>query len=248
VNDAGVERDGAGGDRTLAESVAHEIVAAGGSAVASTDDLCGRAGCETLVARSLETFGRVDALVHNAGTILFGPVDEQPPDAVERVLAVQAVAPFWLCRAVWPSMRRAGYGRIVLTVSGVALSFVRALDDVSAYALGKGAQFGLMNSLAKEGEPYGIRVNAISPVAATRMYRGATEPGELAPELVAPAVALLASEECAWTGVVVRAADGRFSVGTFESSTEVSLGRRPAQTDVLAERLGAIVPTRTGEA
>jgi NAD(P)-dependent dehydrogenase (short-subunit alcohol dehydrogenase family) len=67
------------------------------------------------------------------------------------------------------------------------------LRDLAAYAMGKGAQFGLMNALPAEGEPHGIRVNAISPVAATRMLRRRVDPGEMRPEQVAPGVVFLAS-------------------------------------------------------
>jgi NAD(P)-dependent dehydrogenase (short-subunit alcohol dehydrogenase family) len=244
VHDAGVERDGSGGDPALAESVAADL----GAALACADDLAGREGCERLVARTVDTLGRIDALVHNAGTVLFAPIEEQVPEAVERLVAVQALAPFWLCRAAWPALRATGSGRVVLTVSGVAMSVERALDDVSAYALGKGAQYGLMNALAKEGAPHGIRVNAISPVAATRMYRAPTAAGELAPEQVAPAVALLASDACQWNGVVVRAAGGRFSVGYWTSSDELELGSAPSSPEELQDRLAAVVPIRTRQA
>lgn len=237
VHDAGLDPDGGGGDASLAEAVAAEIVGAGGTAIADAEDLGRRAGCEALIGHALSAFGRVDALVHNAGLVAFAPIEEQEPDLAERVIAVQAVAPFWLCRAVWPSMRRAGYGRIVLTVSGVALSVGRAMDDLAPYALGKGAQYGLLNSLAAEGAPHGIRVNAISPVAATRMYRGDTAAGELAPELVAPAVALLASERCAWSGLVLRSADGRLSAGRWVDGPELDLGRTPVAPEVVASRL-----------
>jgi NAD(P)-dependent dehydrogenase (short-subunit alcohol dehydrogenase family) len=138
-------------------------------------------------------------------------------------------------------MRRQKYGRIVLTVSGVALSVESAMTDVTAYAVGKAAQFGLMNALAKEGEGAGIVVNAISPVAATRMYRGAAAEGELTPEQVAPAVAFLASSACHVTGVVLRAADGRFAVGRYALNDGVDLGREPVSPDVVAERWEEIV-------
>src|SRR5690625_4739894 len=84
--------------------------------------------------------------------------------------SVNIDAPFWLTRAAWPVMKRQKYGRIVLTVSGHGL---KTFDDsdVTAYGIGKGAQFGLMNGLASEGKKHGILVNAISPVAATRIFR-----------------------------------------------------------------------------
>jgi NAD(P)-dependent dehydrogenase (short-subunit alcohol dehydrogenase family) len=241
VHDAGVARDGSGGDPAVAAAVVAEIEAHGGRAAASGADLCDRGGCEQVVSDAVEALGGVDVLVHNAGLVDFAGIEEQEPAVVERILAVQAVAPFWLCRAVWPLLRERGSGRIVLTVSGVALGVDRALPDVSPYALGKAAQFGLMNSLAVEGEPHGIRVNAISPVAATRMHRGPAEEGELSPELVAPAVAFLASDACDRSGLVVRAADGRFSVGAYDWGPELDLGRIPVGPEDVRDALPALL-------
>ncbi len=76
------------------------------------------------------------------------------------------------------------------------------------YSVSKGAQFGLMNALAGEGMDTGILVNAVSPIAATRIFRRQTAPGELTPESVAPGVAMLASRDCPVTGTVLTAAGG----------------------------------------
>jgi NAD(P)-dependent dehydrogenase (short-subunit alcohol dehydrogenase family) len=238
VHDAGVERDGRGGDPTLAAAVAAQIGDRGGSALASVEDVGDRAGCEALVARTLERFGRLDALVHNAGVVSFAAIADTDDEAWERMTRVNAAAPFWLCRAAWPTLRQRGYGRIVLTVSGVAMSVERALDDLAAYSVGKASQFGLMNALAAEGATHGILVNAISPVAATRMSREPAAPGTLTPEHVAPAVAFLASSRCGLSGVVVRVAGGRISTGSFGYGPEVDLGVRPAPPETIA----ALVP------
>jgi NAD(P)-dependent dehydrogenase (short-subunit alcohol dehydrogenase family) len=151
VHDAGVARDGSGGDPSLAGSVAAEIEARGGTALTSAEDLTDRDGCEAVVARAVERFGRLDALVHNAGLVVFAPIEETSSEAWERMARVHVDAAFWLCRAAWPVMRAQRYGRIVLTVSGVAMSVERAAGDLAAYSAGKAAQFGLMNSLAAEG-------------------------------------------------------------------------------------------------
>jgi NAD(P)-dependent dehydrogenase (short-subunit alcohol dehydrogenase family) len=236
VHDAGVDMRGLGGDPGVARAVADGIRAAGGEAVACSDNLQSREGCERVVAAALEAFGRLDVLVHNAGLVAFAGAEDTDEDVWERLVAVNVAAPFWLARAALPAMKRERYGRIILTVSGVAMSVESAMKDVTAYAVGKAAQYGLMNALAAEGAEHGIRVNAISPVAATRMYRGEAASGELEPEQVAPGVAFLASEQCDVSGVVLRAGGGRFMIGRYVLHEPLQdLGREPTP-EAVAER------------
>jgi NAD(P)-dependent dehydrogenase (short-subunit alcohol dehydrogenase family) len=244
VHDAGVDRDGRGGDLTVAAAVAAEIAERGGSAVSSVEDVGVRAGCEQLVTGALGRFGRLDALVHSAGVVSFAPIEETGEEAWERMARVNVAAPFWLCRAAWPAFRRQGYGRVVLTVSGVAMSRDRAMDDLAAYSVGKASQFGLMNALAAEGAPHGILVNAISPVAATRMSREPAAPGTLTPEHVAPAVVFLASRRCELSGVVLRVAGGRISAGSYGYGPEVGVGPEPAAPEAIAALLPELLGAR----
>lgn len=102
--------------------------------------------------------------------------------------------------------------------------------------MGKMAHFGLMVALAAEGREHGILSNAISPVAATRVYTRHAEPGELKPEQVAPGVLFLASDACAITGVVLSAADGRFAVRRWARSEGVDFGGEPVEPEQIAER------------
>lgn len=244
VHDAGVDRDGRGGDPAVVERVVDEIAARGGDAVGSRENLAGREGCEALVAGAVERFGRLDALVCNAGVVEFAPIAETAPDAWERMMQVNIAAPFWLCRAAWPTLRRQAYGRIVLTVSGVALSVDRATDDLAAYSMGKAAQFGLMNALAAEGAAHGILVNAVSPVATTRMSRDPVSADALAPAHVAPLAAFFASRSCRVSGVVVRAAGGRFSSGAYVYGPEVDLGSEPVSPETVAALLPDLLEAR----
>jgi NAD(P)-dependent dehydrogenase (short-subunit alcohol dehydrogenase family) len=234
VNDAGVERDGSGGDPDVVAEVAREI---GTGAMPSSDDLRDGPACDALVARILERFGRLDALVHNAGTVSFAALEDTTDEIWRTTMGVHADAAFRLCRAAWPAFRRQAYGRIVLTVSGVALSVERATDDLAAYSAGKGAQFGLLNALAVEGAPHGIRVNAVSPVAATRMSRG----GAASPEHVAPVVSFLASGSCTTTGVVVRVAGSRLSTGAYVNGPELDAGDGPMSAEQLAAALPQLI-------
>lgn len=235
VHDAGVERDGTGGDPGIASGVAQDIISGGGAAEAEVQDLSTRYGCEQLISTVLARHGQIDALVLNAGIVRYHGIVDTLEEEWDRMLAVNVTAPWWLCRAVWPHMAARGYGRIVMTVSGFALRAVPGAD-VTAYSTGKGAQLGLMNALAAEGQSVGIRVNAVSPIAATRIFRRRTQPGELTPEAVAPGVTVLASTACPGTGHVLVAAGGTWALDAMTRTTEIDLGP-DAQPEAVLELL-----------
>jgi NAD(P)-dependent dehydrogenase (short-subunit alcohol dehydrogenase family) len=236
VHDAGVDLNGNGGDRSVADGAVEEIVAAGGRAVPSYEDLAADGAAARIVGETMERFGRVDVLVSNAGLLGLAPIEEIDDALFGRMVAVNVEAPFLLCRAVFPSMKANGYGRIVLTTSGRALYVDAGMSGLAAYSVGKGAQLGLMISLAAEGLPHGIHVNAVSPVATTRMTLSRPAENEMTPEHVAPGVAYLASSACNVSGVVLRAAGGRFSVASYAPSDGVDLGPGPIEPEAVAER------------
>ncbi|HLX57766.1 MAG TPA: SDR family NAD(P)-dependent oxidoreductase, partial [Ktedonobacteraceae bacterium] len=196
VHDAGVSLDGTGFDAGVADAVTREITSEGGNAQSCYENIESREGCLRLIDAALSRFGRLDILIHNAGWISFTALEEMSRALLERILNIQVAAPLWLSQAAFPIMRHQRYGRIVFTTSGRAMFLNDALPALSGYAIGKMAQLGLMNVLGKAGADDGICVNAISPVAATRMFRSAVAPGELRPEQVAPGVAFLASSQC----------------------------------------------------
>ena len=235
VHDAGVEQDGSGGDPSVADAVVAEIVGRGGSASAAYENLDSREACRSVVAATVGAHGRLDVLVSNAGLARFAGIEETEPETWELLRNVHIEAPLWLAQAAFPHMRRARYGRMVFTVSGHGLERTGAAD-LTAYFVCKAATYGLMNALAGEGEPHGILANAVSPVAATRMYRRSAAPGELLAEHVAPGVAFLASGRCTTSGTVLRAADGRFSLGRWATTAGVDLGREPATPEDVAGR------------
>jgi NAD(P)-dependent dehydrogenase (short-subunit alcohol dehydrogenase family) len=236
VHDAGVELDGTGGDPAVADAVVEEIRRSGGVAEPSYEDLTDPRAPERLVDFTIDRFGRLDALIHNAGLLAWSAIEETGDDVWSRIRAVGVDSAFALARSAFPVMKGQGYGRIVLTTSGRAMYVDASLPGLSAYSMAKGAQIGLMIALAAEGEPHGILVNAISPVAATRMLHRDVRGAELLPELVSPGVAFLASSECDVSGVVLRAADGHFSCARWDFSPGIDLGRRPASPDVIADR------------
>lgn len=232
VHDAGVQRDGTGHDPAVAHTVVTDIQAAGGTAFAETQDLSTREACQALIDAVETRCGRLDVLVHSAGLVVYKGIAQTTDKEWERQLRVNIEAPFWLCRAAWPIMQYQQYGRIVLTVSGYGLKWFDN-SDVTAYGVGKAAQFGLMNGLAGEGRQHGILVNAISPVAATRIFRREVAPDELRPESVAPGVVFLGSQLCTWTGKVLQIAGGRCAVGAFEVNEALDLGPQTTPEQVM---------------
>ena len=128
---------------------------------------------------------------------------------------IHVQASTWLAQAAFSVMARNGYARIVLTTSDRAIYKQYAQRGLAAYAMGKMAQIGLMNILAAEGEERGILVNAVSPVAKTRMWGVEEEPDELRPDQVAPGVLYLASPDCRETGYILRASNGQFTAARW---------------------------------
>jgi len=232
VHDAGVAQDGSGFDPTVADSVVAEISAAGGTALACYENLEDRISCGRVIELAVARFGQVDALVHNAGLVVFADLDDTGPAIWDRMTAIGIDAPFHLARAAAPHMRRRGYGRIVLTSSGRAMSVENCRPGLVAYSVTKMAQVGLMVGLAAELGKAGVCVNTISPVAATRALRRSAP--ELLPELVAPGVAFLASSACAMSGIVLHAAGGRFSTSLSNRTKEVDFGSVPATPEQIA--------------
>lgn len=232
VHDAGVDRSGQGHDASVAQGVAAMIRERGGRAVVATQDLSSQEGCEALVDQTLTECGRLDSLIHSAGLVFYKGVEDTTPQEWQTLRQVNIDAPFWLCRAAWSTMRQQNYGRVVLTLSDYGLQPYEG-SDVTAYGVGKAAQFGLMNMLAGEGVAHGILVNAICPVAATRIFRRKVAPDELLPEAVAPGVLFFASRTCQLTGKVLHARDGRFALGHYQVLTEEDLA-----ADLTSEAVG----------
>ncbi|HVU72592.1 MAG TPA: SDR family NAD(P)-dependent oxidoreductase [Mycobacteriales bacterium] len=230
VNDLGSSAGGDGSDAGPAAAVVEEITAAGGSAIPDVHDVSCPAAADALIGAALERWGRIDALVNNAGIIRFAGLPDADADNLEAHLAVHVNGTFNTVRAAWPHFTAAGYGRIVNTTS----SGVFGLPVNLAYATAKGGIIGMTRSLAVAGEAAGIRVNAIAPAASTRM--GARKKGddpEMDPALVAPMAAYLAHESCPVTGEVYTAGAGRFA-RLFLATTPGYVQTAPTVEDVAA--------------
>jgi NAD(P)-dependent dehydrogenase (short-subunit alcohol dehydrogenase family) len=211
VNDLGSTLDGSSGGSPAADAVVAEIRAAGGEAIADGGSVSDPAGAQGLVQRALEAWGRIDVLVCNAGILRdrsFAKMELADFEAVVDVHLMGAVLPI---KAAWETLRAQAYGRVVLTTSSTGLY---GNFGQTNYGAAKLALVGLMNSLKLEGGKADIRVNAISPIAGTRMTEGVMTPEMLAalkPEFVTPGVIHLASEN-APNGAILTAGAGVFAL------------------------------------
>ena len=207
------------GDVAGAHDLAGEIRAGGGAAVGVEADLADEATAGALVEAATGAFGRLDAVINNAGILRSNEIDRTTDTLWDEVMAVNLRAAFGLTRAAWPLMAAQGGGRVVFVTSNSGLLGV---PGSSAYAASKAALWGLVRVLALEGAELGIATNAVAPIAFTPMSaRSRAAPpswrtGEgdawahrLDPALVSPVVAFLAHERCPLNGEVLSAAGGR---------------------------------------
>ncbi|MBR1220659.1 SDR family NAD(P)-dependent oxidoreductase [Bradyrhizobium sp. U87765 SZCCT0131] len=239
VNDFGGARDGSGGSLGPADAVVEEIRKAGGEAMADGADVSNREQVEAMVAKATEKWGQVDLLVANAGILRdksFGKMEE---DDFRKVLDVHLVGTFNCCKAVWNGMRERNYGRIVLTTSSSGLfgNFGQA-----NYGAAKAAMAGLMNVLAEEGRKTDIRVNTISPTAATRMTEELLPPQALEllkPESITPAVLYLLGAD-APTRTIMGAGAGSFAVIRIVETEGVNLPPEEWTPDAIAAHFAEI--------
>ncbi len=209
VNDLGSSQDGSGFSDSSAGQVAEEIKASGGLAVANFDNVVTNA--DNIVKTALDTFGTVDILVNNAGVLrdkIFAKMDDESWDIV---LNVHLKGTYSCIKAVWPTMRKKKYGRIVNITSGAGM--LGNLGQAN-YAAAKSGIIGLSNVLKLEGARKNILTNVVAPIAASRMTEKIMTPEvfeKSKPELVAPLVTFLCSEQCLENGLIINAGLGYFS-------------------------------------
>ena len=210
VNDPGGSLSGDGADTAPAQQVVDEITTAGGEAIAVTDSVATAEGGQAIIDKAVERFGRIDILIHNAGTVRRGSLKELTYNDFEAVLDVHLRGAFHVVRPAFPLMCDSGYGRVVLTSS---IGGLYGNHEVANYAAAKAGILGLCNVVALEGAADGVLCNAIIPGAVTRMAEGLDTSAypPMGPDLVAPAVGWLAHETCSVTGEYFVAIAGRLA-------------------------------------
>ncbi|MCC7364121.1 MAG: SDR family NAD(P)-dependent oxidoreductase [Dehalococcoidia bacterium] len=232
VNDNGADLNGRGEDHGPADSVVAEIKAAGGEAVASYDSVASYEGGYNIVKTAIDTWGRLDAVVCNAGMLRDAALHNMGEDDWDTVLGIHLKGCYTLVRHAWPVFRQASYGRVVFATSASGLwgNFGQ-----SNYASAKAGMIGLMNVTKLEGAKYNILVNLVGPVAATRMTMALMPEDRqkmMRPELVAPAVTYLCSPQNTESGIIIEAGGGGFNRASlvkskgvnFDPNTDVDAG------------------------
>jgi len=223
VNDLGGSMDGSGGSSDAAQAVVAEIKAAGGEAIANGSSVTDDAGVELMIKHAMDAWGRIDILIANAGVLRDKSFSKMEIADFEFVLDVHLLGTVKPAKAVWEIMKAQNYGRIVVTTSSSGLYGNFGQTNYGAAKLGI---IGFMNTLKLEGQKNNIHVNAIAPVAATRMTESLMPPEvlkRLAPEYVTPGVVYLCSEE-APTGAILTAGGGAFALARIFETEGAYLG------------------------
>jgi NAD(P)-dependent dehydrogenase (short-subunit alcohol dehydrogenase family) len=244
VNDVGASVDAerygsaAAGETNAANEAVNDIIAEGGSAIASLADVSDPAGAASIIHAAVQTFGGVDIVINNAGVVITNDFADLTLDDLDTCLGVHVRGSFLVAQSAWAHMAKAGYGRIlnVCSVDGVLFGNKRH----AAYDAAKGGLAGLTRGMAEDGKAVGIAVNGLLPGAMTRGHASVDHsltPSasiDMRPELVAPAAAFLVHEECAVTGRFYAANSARMG-RVFTAAAEGYQGR-PDDFDLEAVR------------
>jgi NAD(P)-dependent dehydrogenase (short-subunit alcohol dehydrogenase family) len=234
VNDIGGSVTGHGSSSDSGSAVAEEICRQGGEAVADSHSVTSPAGAEAIIDTALHTWGRVDVVINNAGIVRDAPFEDMTADQLEPLLDVHLRGAFYVTRPAWRVMREQGYGRVLNTCSAAG---ILGNEGMSNYGAAKTGLIGLTRVLAAEGAARNIKVNAIAPIAYTRMLAHSVESAgqpddqaaqamlddlvsqylkKLDPALVAPVAAFLTHRDCPVSGEIYTVGAGhvaRFFVG-----------------------------------
>ena len=249
VADSGGELDGTGSSNEPATRVVEEIEAAGGRAVACCASVADEKGAASIVGAAIESFGRLDIVINNAGISDKHVFADLSIEQFHRMLAVHFLGTVHTTKLAWPHFVDAGYGRIVNTTSEAILG---AQGELASYGSAKGAVWAFTRNLAVEGAALGILANAVAPRARTRLSEEGKDSSEvdgsmlarMDPDLVAPVAAYLAHKSCALNGEVLVAGGG----DVFRITPLVTLGISNDHLSIedVAENIDAIMRTDDG--
>lgn len=267
VNDLGKEMDGNGVSVPVAQQVVDEIVAAGGRAVVDGNAVGTREGADAIVKTALDAFGKVTVLVNNAGIIRFAPLTEITEDHWRLMQQVTLDGTFHLCAAVWPHMVAQKFGRIVNVTSNAGFA---GNETLIAYGAAKLGVAGLTKCLAREALGTGIAVNAIAPMAVTRMNREVFFGGKESttddwqaeireggvpmgpPSIIAPTVVWLGHRDTTFNGEIFSTSSGKvarvaFVVGEGYFNPDHTADDLAANADQIRDLGDYLDPTFTGD-
>ena len=234
VNDTGGSVTGDGADSETANAAAAEIRERGGEAVADSHSVSSPDGGKAIIDTALRTWGRVDIVINNAGIVRDAPFEDMTAERLEPLLDVHVKGAFYVTRPAWKVMREQQYGRVLNTCSAAG---ILGAESMSNYGAAKTGLIGFTRVLAAEGANHNIKVNAIAPIAYTRMLAhsvdGANQPDDAAaqavlddlvgqylqkldPALVAPVAGFLTHRDCPVSGEIFTVGAGhvaRFFIG-----------------------------------
>jgi NAD(P)-dependent dehydrogenase (short-subunit alcohol dehydrogenase family)/putative sterol carrier protein len=250
VNDLGGSRDGTGsGSATPAQQVVHEIKAFGGEAVANYDNVATPDGGESIIKTALDTFGKVDILINNAGILRDKSFIKMEPENWKAVLDVHLNGAYHVTRPAFKVMRENGFGRIVMTTSAAGLYGNFGQTNYSSAKMGL---VGLMNTLKLEGKKYNIKVNTVAPIAASRLTEDIMPPElfeKMKPEFVSPLVLFLCSKECEENGNIYNAGMGFFNRAAVVTGPGTTIGDEENAPDIesVVDKFDAISSLKNGK-
>ena len=270
VNDLGGSVTGDGSDSEAADVTAAEIRDLGGEAVADGHSVTTPDGGQAIIDSALNAWGRVDILINNAGIVSDAPFEEMTADRLEPLLVVHLRGAFYVTRPAWKVMREQGYGRILNTCSAAG---ILGSPGMSNYGSAKTGLIGLTRVLAAEAGSENININAIAPIAYTRMLAhsvdGAGQPDDpsaqavlddlvsqylqnLDPALVAPVAAFLVHRDCPVSGEIYTVGAGqvsRFFIGRTKGfySPTLSIEDVRDHLDTIRDEAGYTVPGGTAD-
>ncbi len=211
VNDLGGSVAGTGGSSAAADGVVAEIQAAGGEAVANYDSVATEEGGQNIIKTALDAFGTVDILINNAGNVRDKSFAKMALEDFRSLMDVHVMGAVYCTHAAWPIMREKSFGRIVMTTSAAGLYGNHGHTN---YGTAKMALVGFMHALKEEGRRYNIAVNAIAPMAVTRMSQQAMTPKfakVTQPEFVTAMVAWLCAPENDASGHIIEGGAGYYA-------------------------------------
>jgi len=236
VNDLGVSVDGTGGSQSAAQSVADEIIAGGGEAIADGANVTRDDEVKAMVAATMDKWGRVDILINNAGILRDKTFHKMTMEDFRLVIDVHLIGSALCTHTVWPILREQAYGRVVFTSSPSGL---HGIFGQANYGAAKAGMIGMMNALHLEGAKYNIHTNLLAPSARTRMTEdiGIPEPvlAQMTPEAITAAAVFLASD-AAPSRQIISCAGGGYAAAHIVETSGVYLPPDHQTADNIAER------------